>query len=68
MIEQIVWHPEKDFELRGLVAPDELQVNTVMQKPRKPNPGKPKPTFQHCKKPSHYRNHSNGRKTKLKTI
>ena len=54
--EQIVSHLEKDLELNGLDAPDELQINTVTQQASQQNSGKSKPTSHHCKKPGHYRN------------
>ena len=54
--EQIVSYLEKELELNGLEAPDELQKNTVTQQATQQNPGKPKPTCHHCKKPGHYRN------------
>ena len=54
--EQILSHLERELELNGLEAPDEMQLNTVMQQHTQQNPEKPKPTSHHCKKPSHYRN------------
>ena len=54
--EQIVSHLERELELNGLEAPDEMQVNAVMQQDTQQNTGKPKPTCHHCKKPGHYRN------------
>ena len=54
--EQIVSHLEMDLELNGLEAPDEIQLNTVIQQDTQQNSGKPKPTCHHCKKPGHYRN------------
>ena len=54
--EQIVSHLERELELNGLEAPDEIQLNTVMQQDTQQNSGKPKPTCHHCKKPGHYRN------------
>ena len=54
--EQIVSHLERELELNGLEAPDEMQLNTVMQQDRQQNSEKPKPTCHHCKKPGHYRN------------
>ena len=53
--EQIVSHLERELELNGLEAPDEMQLNTVMQQDTQ-NSEKPKPTCHHCKKPGHYRN------------
>ena len=54
--EQIVTHLERELELNGLEAPDEMQLNTVMQQGTQHNSEKPKPTCHHCKKPGHYRN------------
>ena len=54
--EQIVSHLERELELNGLAAPDEMQLNTVMQQNTQQNSEKPKPTCHHCKKPGHYRN------------
>ena len=54
--EQIVSHLERELELNGLEAPDEIQLNTVMQQDTQQNSEKPKPTCHHCKKPGHYRN------------
>ena len=54
--EQILSHLEKELELNGLEAPDEIQTNTVTQQASQQNSEKPKPTSHHCKKPGHYRN------------
>ena len=54
--EQKVSHLEKESELNGLAAPDELQINTVTQQAAQQNPEKPKPTFHHCEKLCHHRN------------
>ena len=54
--EQIVSHLERELKLNGLEAPDEMQLNTVMQQDTQQNSEKPKPTCHHCKKPGHYRN------------
>ena len=54
--EQIVTHLEKEVELNGLEAPDELQINTVSQKLTNANADRRKQTCQHWKKPGHYRN------------
>ena len=43
---QIVKHLERELELNGLEAPDELQINTVSHKIA--NADRPKPTFHHC--------------------
>ena len=56
--EQIVSHFERELELNGLEAPDEMQLNTVMQQDTLQNSEKPKPTCHHCKMPGHYRNQS----------
>ena len=45
--EQIVTHLERELELIGLEAPDELQLNTVSQQPTKTNADRPKPTCHH---------------------
>ena len=47
--EQIVSHLERELELNGLEAPDEMQLNTVMQQDAQQNSEKPKPTCHHCK-------------------
>ena len=39
--EQIATHLEKEIELNGLEAPDELQVNTVSQQPTNTNADRP---------------------------
>ena len=52
--EQIVTHLEKELELNGLEAPDELQINTVGHNTA--NTDRTKPTRHYCKKPGHYRN------------
>ena len=54
--EQIVSHLERELELNVLEAPDEMQLNTVIQQDIQQNSEKPKPTCHHCKKPGHYRN------------
>ena len=54
--EQIVSHLERELELNSLKAPDEMQLNTVMQQDTQQNSEKPKPTCHHCKYPGHYRN------------
>ena len=54
--EQIVSHLERELELKGLEAPDEMPINTVTQQAPQKNSNKPRPTCQHCKKPSHYKN------------
>ena len=54
--EQIVTHLERDLELNGLEAPDELQIKTVSHQPTNTNADRPNPTYHYCKKPGHYRN------------
>ena len=48
--EQIVTHLEKELELNGLEAPDELQIITANQQPTNNNADRPKLTCYHCKK------------------
>ena len=54
--EPIVTYFENKLELKGFVALDEPQMNTVTQPARKPNNEETKLTRHHCKKPRHYRN------------
>ena len=54
--EQIVTHLDRELELNGLEAPDELPINNVSQQPTNTNADRPKPTCHHCKKPGQYRN------------
>ena len=54
--EQIVTHLERELELNGLEALDELQINTVSHDNANTNADRPKPTCHHCTKPGHYRN------------
>ena len=54
--EQIVTHLERELELNGLEAPDELPINNVSQQPTNTNADRRKPKCHHCKKPGHYRN------------
>ena len=54
--EQIVTHLERELELNGLEAPDELPINKVSQQPTNTNADRPRPTCHHCKNPGHYRN------------
>ena len=49
-------HLEKELELSGLEAPDEMPLNTVTQQPPQKNYNNPRPTCHHCKKPGHYPN------------
>ena len=54
--EQIVSHLERELELNGLEAPNEIPMNTVTQQAPQQNSNKHKPTCHHCKKPGHYQN------------
>ena len=54
--EEIVSHLERELELNGLEAPDEMPINTVTQQAPQQNSNKPRPTCHHCKKPGHYQN------------
>ena len=54
--EQIVTHLERELELNGLEAPDELQLNTVSHNTANVKADRTKPTCHYCKKPGHYRN------------
>ena len=54
--EQIKSHLQRELELNGLEAPDEMRINTVTQQPPQQNSNKPRPTCHHCKKPGHYQN------------
>ena len=54
--EQIVSHLDRQLELNGLEALDEMPINTVTQQVTQQNSEKPKPSCHHCKKPGHYRN------------
>ena len=54
--EQIVTHLEKELDLKGLEAPDELQINTVSHNTVIANAHRTKPTCHYCKKPGHYKN------------
>ena len=54
--EQIVSHLERELEINGLEAPDEMPINTVTQQPPQQYSNKPRPTCHHCKKPGHYQN------------
>ena len=47
---------EKELELNGLEAPDEMPINTVTQQAPQQNSGKPKPACHHCKKQNHHQN------------
>ena len=54
--EQIVTHLERELELNGLEAADELPINNVSQQPTNTNADRHKPTCHHCGKPRHYSN------------
>ena len=54
--EQIVSHLERELELNGLEAPDEIPMNTVTQQAPQQNSNKLRPTCHHCKEPGHYQN------------
>ena len=54
--EQIVSHLERELELNGLEAPDEMPINTVTQQAPQQSSNKPRPTCHHCKKPGNYKN------------
>ena len=54
--EQIVTHLEKELELNGLEAPDELQMNTVTHNTVNANADRTKATCHYCKKPGHFKN------------
>ena len=54
--EQIVTHLERELELNGSEAPDELQIKTVSHNTANVNADRTKPTCHYCKKPGHYRN------------
>ena len=54
--EQIVTHFERELELNGLEAPDELQTISLNQQATNTNADRPKPTCYHCKIRRHCRN------------
>ena len=54
--EQIVTHLQRELELNGLEAPDELQINTVSHNIVNAKADRTKPTWHYCKKPGHYKN------------
>ena len=51
--ERNVTHLEREWELNGLEAPDDLQINTVSQNTVNANADRTKPTCHYCKKPAH---------------
>ena len=53
--EQIVTHLERELELSGLEAPDDLQIKTVSHNTANAIDDRPKPTCHHCKQPGHFR-------------
>ena len=55
--EKIVSHLEKELELNGLEAPDEMPINTMTQQAPQQNSDKSKQTCHHWKKPGQYQNH-----------
>ena len=54
--DQTVTHLERELELNGLEAPDELQINTVSHNIASLIADRTKPTCHYCKKLGHYRN------------
>ena len=54
--EQIVSHLERELELNGLEASDEMPINTVTQQAPQQNSNKSRPTCHYCKKPGRYQN------------
>ena len=54
--EQIVSHLERESELNGLEAPDEMPISTVTQQAPQQNSNKHRPTCHQYKKPGHYQN------------
>ena len=54
--ELILTHLERELELNGLEAPDELQINTVSHNTVNAIADRAKPTCHYCKKPGSYKN------------
>ena len=54
--EQIVSHLERELELNGSEAPDEMPIKTETQHAPQQNSEQPKLTCHHCKKPGQYQN------------
>ena len=52
--EQMVSHLERELELNGLEAPDEMPIKTVTPQAPQQNSNKPRPTCHYCKKTGHY--------------
>ena len=50
MYEQIVTHSERELELNGLEASDELQIHAASQQPTNTNADRPERKCHHCKK------------------
>ena len=62
---------ERELELNGLEAPDEIPINTMTQKAPQQKSNKPRPTCHHCKNQATIKIsaiNSNERKTKRKII
>ena len=53
---QVVLHLERELELNGLEAPENMLLNTVTQQAPEQNSDKSQPMCHHCKKPGHYQN------------
>ena len=54
--EQGVSHLQRELELTGLEASDEMEINTMTQPATKSNPEKPKETCYDCENLGHYLN------------
>ena len=54
--EEVVSRLERELELNGLEAPDEMHINTVTQQVPQQNSNNPRTTCHHCKKRGHYQN------------
>ena len=46
---QVATHLQRELELNGFEAPEELQIDTVSHKTANTNAVRPNPTCQHCK-------------------
>ena len=62
-----MWLLERDLELNGLKAPDEMPINTVTQEASQQNSEKPKRRCHHCKNQGHYQNQCRQLNSKEKT-